>query len=147
MLKSKQQSPYSSQNLSQKHRNGSETPFGLSKAFLSSTPHLLLQLYFFKSFLHRKYSLTKSRICSFQFVPRRSTQMQIIMLDSELNKQREKLVFKMLNNYKDFNKWSSPPCWWTKTKDLSLAPFVRPPAIVDYIIVISVSGDWLQTIY
>ena len=23
-----------------------------------------------------------------------------------------------------------PPCWWTKTKDLSLAPFVRPPAIL-----------------
>ena len=24
----------------------------------------------------------------------------------------------------------SPPRWWTKTKDLSLAPFVRPPAIM-----------------
>ena len=24
---------------------------------------------------------------------------------------------------------SSPPCWWTKTKDLSLASFVHPPAI------------------
>ena len=22
-----------------------------------------------------------------------------------------------------------PPCLWTKTKDLSLVPFVRPPAI------------------
>ena len=25
---------------------------------------------------------------------------------------------------------SSPPCWWTKTKDLLLARFVRPPAII-----------------
>ena len=24
---------------------------------------------------------------------------------------------------------SPPPSWWTKTKDLSLAPFVRPPAM------------------
>ena len=33
-----------------------------------------------------------------------------------------------------------------KTKDLSLAPFVRPPAIVHCTIVICVSRDWLQTI-
>ena len=35
-----------------------------------------------------------------------------------------------------FHVTSSPPCWWMKTKDLSFAPFVRPPAIVHYIIVI-----------
>ena len=38
-----------------------------------------------------------------------------------------------------------PPSWWTKTKDRSLAPFVRPPAVVHYIIVICVSEGWLQT--
>ena len=27
-----------------------------------------------------------------------------------------------------FHVMSLPPCWWTRTKDLSLAPFVRPPA-------------------
>ena len=27
-----------------------------------------------------------------------------------------------------FHVASSPPCWWTKTTDLSLALFVRPPA-------------------
>ena len=44
-----------------------------------------------------------------------------------------------------FNATSSPPCWWTKTKDLSLAPFVGPPAIVHDIIVMCL---WrlLQTI-
>ena len=41
---------------------------------------------------------------------------------------------------------TSQPCWWTKTKDLSLASFVHPPAIVHYLIVICVSRDWLQTI-
>ena len=25
---------------------------------------------------------------------------------------------------------SSPPCWWTETKDFSLASFVRPPEVV-----------------
>ena len=44
-----------------------------------------------------------------------------------------------------FQVTSSPPCWWTKTKDLSLAPFVRPPAIVHCSIGICVSRDWLQT--
>ena len=34
-----------------------------------------------------------------------------------------------------------------ETKDLSLAPFVCPPAIVHYVIVICVSRDWLQTSY
>ena len=42
---------------------------------------------------------------------------------------------------------SSLLCWWTKTKDLSLAPFVRPPAIGHCIIVICVSRDKLQTRY
>ena len=28
-----------------------------------------------------------------------------------------------------FHVTSSPPCWWTKTKDLSLASFVRPPEV------------------
>ena len=35
---------------------------------------------------------------------------------------------------------SSPPCWWTKTRDLSLA-------IVYLTIVIGVSLDWLKTTY
>ena len=42
---------------------------------------------------------------------------------------------------------SSPPCWWTKTKDLSLASFVRPPEVVRFSIVIGVSRDWLKTSY
>ena len=46
-----------------------------------------------------------------------------------------------------FHVTSSPPSWWTKTKDLSLASFVLPPAIVHYIIVICVSRDRLQTTY
>ena len=29
-----------------------------------------------------------------------------------------------------FHVMSSPPCWWTETKDLSLAALVRPPVIV-----------------
>ena len=44
-----------------------------------------------------------------------------------------------------FHVTPSPPCWWTKTIDLSLAPFVRPPAFVRFTIVICVSRDWLQT--
>ena len=46
-----------------------------------------------------------------------------------------------------FHVTSSPPCWWTKTIDLSLAPFVRPPAFVHFTIVICVSRDWLKTTY
>ena len=46
-----------------------------------------------------------------------------------------------------FHVMSSPPCWWTKTIDLSLAPFVRPPAFVRFTIVICVSRDWLKTTY
>ena len=46
---------------------------------------------------------------------------------------------------------SSLPCWWMKTDDLALAPFVGPPVIIintlHYIIVVSVSRDWSQTIY
>ena len=42
---------------------------------------------------------------------------------------------------------SSPPCWWTKTKDLSLASFVRPPEVIHFSIVIGVSGGWLKTSY
>ena len=40
---------------------------------------------------------------------------------------------------------SLPPCWWTKTKDLSLASFVRPPEVVRFSIVIGVSRGWLKT--
>ena len=45
-----------------------------------------------------------------------------------------------------FHVTSSPPCWWTKTKDLSLASFVRPE-VVRFSIVIGVSRDWLKTSY
>ena len=33
-----------------------------------------------------------------------------------------------------FHVTSSPPCWWTKTKDRSLDPIVRPPANALYVI-------------
>ena len=46
-----------------------------------------------------------------------------------------------------FHVTSSPPCWWTKTKDLSLASFVRPPEVVRFSIVIGVSRGWLKTSY
>ena len=39
------------------------------------------------------------------------------------------------------------PCWWTKTKDLSLAPFVCPPEVVHFSIVIDVPRGWLKTSY
>ena len=42
---------------------------------------------------------------------------------------------------------SSPPCWWTTTKDFSLASFVRPPEVVHFFIVIGVSRGWLKTSY
>ena len=42
---------------------------------------------------------------------------------------------------------SSSPCWWTKTKDLSLASFVRPPEVVNLFIVIGFSRGWLETSY
>ena len=44
-----------------------------------------------------------------------------------------------------FHVTSSPPCWWTKTKDLSLASFVRPPEVVHFSIVIGVPRGWLKT--
>ena len=44
-----------------------------------------------------------------------------------------------------FHVTSSTPYWWTKTKDLSLASFVRPPAIVHFSIIIGVSRGWLKT--
>ena len=34
---------------------------------------------------------------------------------------------------------SSPPRWWTKTKDLSSASFVRPPEVVLFSILLFVS--------
>ena len=34
---------------------------------------------------------------------------------------------------------SSPPCWWTKTKDLSSASFARPPEVVLFSILLLVS--------
>ena len=42
---------------------------------------------------------------------------------------------------------SSPPYSWTKTKDLSLAFFVRPPDVLHFSIVIGVPGGWLKTSY
>ena len=46
-----------------------------------------------------------------------------------------------------FNVTSSPPCWRTKTKDRSLASFVRPPEVVTFTIVMGASGSWLKTSY
>ena len=46
-----------------------------------------------------------------------------------------------------FHVTSWPPCWWTKTRDLSLASFVRPPEVVRFSIVIGVSRDWLKSSY
>ena len=42
---------------------------------------------------------------------------------------------------------SLPLCWWTKTKELSLASFVHPPEVVHLSIVIGVSRGWLKTSY
>ena len=44
-----------------------------------------------------------------------------------------------------FHVTSSPPCWWTKTKDLSLASFAGPPEVVHFSIVIGVPRGWLKT--
>ena len=46
-----------------------------------------------------------------------------------------------------FHVTSSLPCWWTKTKDFSLASFVRPQEVVRFSIVIGVSRDWLKMSY
>ena len=42
---------------------------------------------------------------------------------------------------------SSPPCWSTKTKDLSLASFVGPPEVVHFSIVVGVSRGRFKTSY
>ena len=42
---------------------------------------------------------------------------------------------------------SSQLCWWTKTKDLSLDSFVRPPEVVYFSNVIGASRSWLKTSY
>ena len=34
---------------------------------------------------------------------------------------------------------SWPPCWWTKTKDLSSGSFFRPPEVVLFSILVLVS--------
>ena len=44
-----------------------------------------------------------------------------------------------------FHVTSSPSCWWTKTKDLSLASIVRASEVVHFSIVIGFSRGWLQT--
>ena len=46
-----------------------------------------------------------------------------------------------------FHVTRSPPCWWTKAKDFSLASFVRPPEVVLFFIVLAVSRGWLKTTY
>ena len=46
-----------------------------------------------------------------------------------------------------FHVTSLPPCWWKKTKDLSLASFVRPPEAVHFSIAIGVPRGWLKTSY
>ena len=43
-----------------------------------------------------------------------------------------------------FHVTSSPPCWWTKTKDLSSASLVRPPEVVRFSIVIGVNTTLLS---
>ena len=40
-----------------------------------------------------------------------------------------------------------PPCWWTKTKDRSVASFVRPLEVLHFSIVIGVPRGWLKTSY
>ena len=51
------------------------------------------------------------------------------------------------NGIGGFRVTSSRPCWWTRTIDFSLAPFVRPPAFVHFTIVICISRDWLPPTY
>ena len=46
-----------------------------------------------------------------------------------------------------FHVTSSLPCWWTKTKDLLLASFVRPAEVALFFIVIGVSGGCLKISY
>ena len=40
---------------------------------------------------------------------------------------------------------TSSPCWWTKTKGLSLPFFVRPPEVVHFSTVIGVSQRLIET--
>ena len=69
-----------------------------------------------------------------------------------------KLRYKRTNSAKDcgsqwrprvggFHVTSSPPCWWTVTKDRSLARFVCPPVFVHFTIVSCVSWDCMKTTY
>ena len=44
-----------------------------------------------------------------------------------------------------FHVTSSQPCWWTKTKDLSLASFAHPPEVIHFSVVIGVPRGWLKT--
>ena len=44
-----------------------------------------------------------------------------------------------------FHVTSSPPCLWTKTKDLSLSSFVRLPEVVHFTIVTGFPRGWLKT--
>ena len=46
-----------------------------------------------------------------------------------------------------FHVTSSLLCWWTETKDRSLARFVCPPSFVHFTIVICVSRDCMKTTY
>ena len=57
------------------------------------------------------------------------------------------LIFSANFTIGGFHVTSLPPCWWTKTKDLSLASFVRAPQVVHFPIVIGVPRGWLKTSY
>ena len=52
--------------------------------------------------------------------------------------EREGSLIAPVESIGGFHVTSLPPCWWTKTKDFLLAPFVRPPAIVRWSIVVCV---------
>ena len=67
---------------------------------------------------------------------------------------KPRLIFSRINGPNVFHRFiggfqvtSSPPCWWTKTKDLSLASFVRPPDVKHFSIVIGAFRGWLRTSY
>ena len=62
-------------------------------------------------------------------------------------RQKYRTILTPVHNTGGFHVTSSPLCWWTKTKDLSLAPFVCPPEVVHFSIVIGVSRCWLKTSY
>ena len=73
--------------------------------------------------------------------------LQVRGISVTAKRREELLTFLFVIPMGGFHVTSSPPCWWTKTIDLSLAPFVRPPAFVHFTIVICVSRDWLKTTY